>query len=910
MSENNKLNIFRLRGFRLHPLAAGILLTLSPLGAAEDYFDPGFLGLAGEKNTVDLSVFAKEGDVAEGTYTVSVFFNNRSEGTETLAFRKNTDGVIAPVLTPALLEAWGVNISGVPELSVLPADKPVDNLGKLIPQATAKLNLARLRLDISVPQVVMSPHYARYADPSMWEDGIPALLTNYNLSAGRNTSRYSGQTTHNNNLFATLRSGLNAGPWRLRSTVTHTYSGGSGERASQSNTRFSNTYLSRDIRPLRASLLIGESQTGGEIFDSLPFKGIKLSSNEQMLPSQLRGFAPAVSGVANSNARITVRQNGSVVYETYVAPGPFYINDIQQAGMSGDYDVTVTEADGSERQFVVPYSSLPVMLRQGGWKYELTGGRYNGNLTRGSRGADFLLGMAVYGLQRNITLYGGALIARDYQSVSAGSGISLGYAGALSADITHSNARFENDNTRNGQSYRVRYSKSLASTGTSMDLTALRYSTEHYYTFSEFNSEGYLAQDGVSPWTLQRRRSSFQTQISQQMESLGSLDLRYSRDDYWGSYKTLTGMSLGYSNSFKGVSVGVNYNIDRIKNDNNQWPENRQVSVNVSVPFSVFGYHRDFQAMYATASVTHDNLGKTSNYTGLSGSLLDGNLSYSVNQSWGNQRQTANSNANMAYQGSRGSVSAGYSYSDTTQSMNMNLSGGMLVHSDGFTLSRSLGESVALVSAPDAGGVGVNGKSAVTDSRGYAVVPYLTNYSRNSIGLDPTMLPDDVDLPQTNLNVYPTWGAVVKASFATRVGYKVLLTLKHGQDMVPFGAEASLADTKLGEDISGIVGDYGQVYLAGLPEIGKLQVKWGSESSQQCAAQFNLSKLVMSPDMTIRQMTVSCTGGGSRTAASAPAAVSVPAVPAVIAASGAFVPDAQELSPPVKKTLWLQVRQQ
>lgn len=904
---NNKRNILSHRAFaslRLHPLAGGLLLALSPWAAAEDYFDPGFLGLSGEKNTVDLSVFAKEGGVAEGTYTVSVFVNTRNEGVHTLVFRKNTDGVIAPELTPALLETWGVNVDGVPELSVLPTDKPLDNLSKLIPQTSAKLDLSRLRLDISIPQIAMSPDYARYTDPSLWDEGIPALLANYNLSAGRSTNRYSGRTTHNDNLFATLRSGLNVGPWRLRSTITHTYNSGNGSQQSKSNTRFSNTYLSRDIRGLRSSLLIGESQTGSDIFDSVPFKGIKLTSDEQMLPSQLRGFAPAVSGVANSNARVTVRQNGNVVYETYVAPGPFYINDIQQSGMSGDYDVTVTEADGSERQFVVPYSSLPVMLRPGGWKYELTGGRYDGSLTAGSRRADFVLGTAVYGLPKDITLYGGALIARNYQSVSAGTGISLGYVGALSADVTHSNARFDGDKALAGQSYRVRYSKSLVSTGTSVDLTALRYSTEHYYSFNEFNSEGYRRQEGVNPWILQRRRSSFQTQISQQMDSFGTLHLRYSRDNYWGSDKTLTGMSLGYSNNIKGVGIGVNYNIDRIKNDNNQWPENRQVSLNVSVPFSVFGHNRDFQAMYATTSVTHDNRGKTSNNTGLSGNLLDGNLSYSVNQSWGNQGQNANSNANVAYQGSSGSVSAGYSYSDTTQSMNMNASGGMLVHSGGVTLSRSLGDSVALVSAPDAGGVGVNGKSAVTDSRGYAVVPYLTNYTRNSIGLDPTTLPDDVDLTQTNVNVYPTKGAVVKASFATRVGYKVLMTLKHGQGMVPFGAVASLADTKPGEDVSGIVGDYGQVYLAGLPEIGKLLVKWGGSASQQCTAQFNLSKLVMSPDVAIRQLTVSCLGEHSSSVKPGSSlSVGEQLVPA---AQTITIPD---ISSPtvVKKNRWLQV---
>ncbi|EFE51218.1 hypothetical protein PROVRETT_10127, partial [Providencia rettgeri DSM 1131] len=127
--------------------------------------------------------------------------------------------------------------------------------------------------------------------------------------------------------------------------------------------------------------MVGETSTGSEVLDGIPLKGIKLRSSEQMLPSQLRGFSPVVSGIANSNARVTVRQNGSVIYETYVAPGPFSIDDIQQAGMSGNYDVTITEADGTERQFVVPYSSLPIMLRPGGWKYEVASGRYNGGVT-------------------------------------------------------------------------------------------------------------------------------------------------------------------------------------------------------------------------------------------------------------------------------------------------------------------------------------------------------------------------------------------------------------------------------------------------------------------------------------------------------------------------------------------------
>ncbi|WP_285218493.1 fimbria/pilus outer membrane usher protein, partial [Klebsiella quasipneumoniae] len=97
--------------------------------------------------------------------------------------------------------------------------------------------------------------------------------------------------------------------------------------------------------------------------DGVPFRGVQLQSSEQMLPARLRGFAPQITGIANSNARVTIRQNGYVVYETYVAPGPFEIKDLYQAGMSGDLEVTITEADGSVRSFVVPYSTLPVMLR-------------------------------------------------------------------------------------------------------------------------------------------------------------------------------------------------------------------------------------------------------------------------------------------------------------------------------------------------------------------------------------------------------------------------------------------------------------------------------------------------------------------------------------------------------------------
>lgn len=877
--------------FRFSLLSAGVMLGFSPWVSAADYFDPSFLALSGEKSQVDLSAFSQEGGVAEGEYTVAVFVNNQDVGQFKLHFAKNAKQVVSPVLTPALLESWGVNISNIPELKSLPTEAPLSDLEIFIPQATSKLDLARLRLDLSIPQIAMSPSYARHANPELWQDGIPALLFNYNLSTGQNRNdNPGGGTSQADNLFSSVRGGANLGPWRLRSTITHTrfeYSGqGNQPKRTQQDTRFSNTYLSRDIKGLRSTVLAGEASTGGEIFDSVAFKGVKLTSNEQMLPSLLRGYAPAISGVANTNARITVRQGGNIVYETYVAPGPFFINDIQQAGLSGDYDVTVTEADGTERRFIVPYSALPIMLRPGSWKYELTAGRYNGALTQGSRQSDFILATGVYGLPSGITAFGGGLVAKDYQAVTVGTGGSLGEIGAVSADVTHSVAKLKTginqSDRKTGQSYRVRYSKSQASMGTSMDLTALRYSTEHYYNFSEFNSQGYRLEDGVSPWSLQRRRSSFQMQLSQQLGGYGTLRFVVNRDDYWGNDKTLTGMSVGYSGSAKGISFGVNYDIDRIKDANGHWPENRQISANVSIPFQIFGHSTYLQSIYLTTTMTHDNKGRTQNQMGLSGSALDNAGSYSVSQSWGNQGQTAVSNVNVGYQGSKGSVSSGYSYSGNSRSVNMNASGGMLVHGGGVTLSRSLGESVALVSVPGAAGTSLTNGNATVDWQGYAVAPYLSDYMKNSVGIDPTTLPEGVDVTHSNVNVYPTKGAVVKVNIVTRVGYQVLMTLiQQNQQPLPFGAIATLVQSPMAEEVSGIVGDMGQVYLAGLPEEGQLLVKWGNSVEHQCTVKFRLTHLTISPDNPIRQVTYTC-GSDSKTGIILPAdepSILVPAIP-------------------------------
>ncbi|ENZ0175309.1 fimbria/pilus outer membrane usher protein, partial [Providencia rettgeri] len=322
-----------------------------------------------------------------------------------------------------------------------------------------------------------------------------------------------------------------------------------------------------------------------------------------------------VEGFANTNATVTVRQNGSVVYQTFVAPGRFIIRDIPASGLAGDMEVTVEEEDGKQTVFTQAYSSLPMMERQGSYNYEVSAGRYNGGITVDSERKTFALGSFSVGLPHNITTYGGLLVSNGYNSVVGGIGLSLGVLGALSTDITHSDAKFSGKNLK-GQSYRIRYSKSLLSTGTSFDLTALRYTTENFYSFSDYNNAGYELKDGLAPWTGSRQRYSFQTSISQSFDSYGSLSLRASKNTYWGGQSSNTSVGLSYNNNFRGVSYSLAYMVDRVKSYNNSWPENRVVSFDVSVPLSLLTNSEMAQTMSARYGISVDNHGDTRHQAG------------------------------------------------------------------------------------------------------------------------------------------------------------------------------------------------------------------------------------------------------------------------------------------------------
>lgn len=832
--------------------------------SARDYFDPSLLSINGAAPSIqDLSIFEDAERFPPGNYLVTLHVNHLERGQQYIKFDYSS-GELIPELTPGFLAKMGVDINSLKSFSGLPPDEPINNLSELIPEAKSKFDFSQLRLDLSIPQAAMMTDSEKKVDPSLWDQGIPAMLLNYNISGGHSkydNSSYMSKMIQKN-IYIGLNGGLNFQAWRLRSSVSGSYNENStisGKSYSHKMTSFSNTYLQRDIQSLSSDMVIGENSTGSDVLDSFPFKGIKLSSSEYMLPNKLRGFAPVISGIAQSDAQITVSQNGTIIYRTNVSPGPFRINDLYQTGQGGDLTVVVKERDGTIRSWRQAISSLPVMLRQGRSKYELTVGRFNSGVTRSSREAPFSLATLIYGLPHDITLYGGGIISENYNSFSAGSGMSLGSLGALSADVTSSSAML-NKEKKTGQSYRVRYTKSLLKTGTSVDLTAFRYSTHDYYSFSDFNTTGYSLREGEVPWALARQRSDLNIRLSQYVQNFGSLYVSGSRTDYWGREGKSNVLSVGYNGSVKGISYGINYNLSKIQSGK-EWRQNSQVAFNMQIPFSILMNSPFLNGTYATYQVSRDSSGIVQNQAGISGSLEDERFSYNIMHGWNNDSEIASntSSLNLGWNGESGMLNGSYSQGSNFRNITFNGSGGAVLHNDGLTLGKQMGlnSSIAVVRAPGAAGVTVMNRAASTDSRGNAIVPYLSPYQNNVVSLDVTSLPEDVDLPINSTNVYPTSGAVVSAKFTPRKGYQALITLNRVGGVTPFGSIVTLISGD-NEINNSIVGEAGQVYISGLPERGTIKARWGKDTKQSCIANFSMKDARISKNNPIRILIVKC----------------------------------------------------
>ncbi|MFC0226143.1 fimbria/pilus outer membrane usher protein [Serratia aquatilis] len=809
-------------------LVASVSIAISNSVAAQETaeFDPIFLNAQGTK-PVDLSRFAKGASALPGVYKTALYVNEQFTINSDIEFKVRADKSVYPCLSKDLIEGISFNYEKLPDdfLSQLTGDKKCMDLQQKLPEAQVNFDSNEQRLDLVIPQVYMLNTARGTVSPELWDSGIPAILLGYNVNGYSSESNGTSFST----LFAGVNAGLNVGAWYLRHN-------GSYSRLSNDDNQYSsiNTYLQRDIPLLKGRVLFGESNTTGQLFDTLPFTGVQLASDERMLPESLRGFAPDIRGIARTNARVTVRQGGQVLYETTVTPGEFLINDLYPTGYGGDLEVTVRESDGTVQTFRVPYASVAQLLRPGASRYAFTAGELR---SAGLREKPALFQTTyLHGLTNAITGYGGVQASQDYYALQVGAAFGIPI-GALSFDVTQARIQLGNSNdgssdkSLSGQNYQLSYSKLINETHSNLSVV-LRHSSTSYLDFLSAMQARNAVSEGNSVDTVSNIKNRLTLTAGQGLpENWGQLYISGSVQTYWGQEGRDMQYQVGYNNQYKSLSYGVSAN--------RSYSSLGSMQTNFLISFSLpLGRSDATHTPQFRMDLTNDTTGRTGQQAAISGSMgKDNQFSYGVTAMNANQGQGASGTLSGNYRTRVTAMSGTYSTGKNYQSASAGLSGTVIGHSGGLTFTPYTSDTVALVEAKGAEGASVSSYPGVSvNSRGYAVVPYLNPYQLNEISLDPIGTAANVELDTTLQKVAPYSGAVVKVKYIVKRGQPVLIVATYQGDPVQFGAD--VLDSK-GNSV-GSVGQGGQIYARVAEDKGQLQVKWGDSSDMQCMVGYRL----------------------------------------------------------------------
>ncbi|HFV9915590.1 TPA: fimbria/pilus outer membrane usher protein [Salmonella enterica subsp. diarizonae serovar 61:l,v:z35] len=778
-----------------------LAITATPVMAAEAAagdveFNTSFLDSA-YTSGVDLKQFSRGNGMQAGEYLTDVWLNDDLLGTEKLTFSKMADGQVAVCMTPALLAHLNVRASALHNTDKLSAGQctPVE---QVIPSAHLTWDNGQQKLVIAVPQEDLEKTARGSVPPSLWQNGSLAAFAAYNASAYQSAS--GGETF--NSQYLSLNSGLNLGGWYLRHNGSLTNQTGSGSQYQSIN-----TYIQHDVTPLRGRFLAGQANTSGRLFDSLSYTGVSLFSDDQMLPESQRGYAPEIRGIARSSARVTVRQGGNVIYETTVPAGAFVINDLYPTGYGGDLSVTVREADGSESVFLVPYASVADLLRPGASRYEAVAGTYR--QPNGRDGQPFYQATWQQGITNILTLYGGAQFSDGYQAYQAGSAVST-QLGAVALDITQASTSTVRDKL-SGQSYRITYNKLVSDTQSNIALAAYRFSTRDYLDFAQAMEYQNLQKGGaVYAGLLYRTKNRYSLTLSQGLaEGWGTLSVTGLSQNYWDRTGNDMQYQFGYSNRWKRVS----YSLTAARNRAPEGSMQTNWLVSFSIPLG------DERPVMFSSAVSHDSGGGLAEQVSLAGTAGESQqMSWGVSGTHSEQGGSAGS-INGQYLSPWTTVNASAGVGRDSRTLSTGLSGAVVAHPHGVTLTPYTGDTWVVVNAPGAAGAEVSSYPGLKlDHWGNAVMPASMPYQKNTVSLDPKGLSDRVELESTTQNVVPREGAVVVAEFATQQGYALLLTPTRPEGGLPFGT--TVTDSQ--GNTAGMVGQGGMVYARVKDRAGKL----------------------------------------------------------------------------------------
>ncbi|MGS0894204.1 fimbria/pilus outer membrane usher protein [Burkholderia stagnalis] len=768
-------------------------------------FNSSFLDIDGTGN-VDLSQFSQADFTLPGEYMLDVQVNDLFYGLQAIEFvAVDASGAGKPCLAPALVAQFGLKPSLLNDLPRFQGGRCVDL--DAIEGATVRYLKGDGRLKITIPQAALEFTDSTYLPPERWSEGIPGAMLDYRVIANtnRNFGSAGGQA---NSIQAYGTIGANWGAWRFRGDYQAQSNSGNSVYADRTF-RFSRLYAFRALPSIQSTATFGDDYLTSDIFDTFALTGASIRSDDRMLPPSLRGYAPLISGVARTNATVTVSQAGRVLYVTRVSPGAFALQNINTS-VQGTLDVAVEEEDGSVQRFQVTTAAVPFLARTGQLRYKAAIGKPR---LFGATGITpfFGFGEAAYGLPFDITVYGGFIAASGYTSIALGVGRDFGDFGALSADVTHARARlWWSGATRNGNSYRVNYSKHVDLLDADVRFFGYRFSEREYTNFAQFSGD-------PTAYGLANSKQRYSATMSKRFGDTSTY-FSYDQTTYWArASEQRVGLTLTRAFSI-GALRNLNVSVSAFRTQS-AGASGNQFSVTATLPIG--GRHT------VTSNLTTGS-GSTSVNAGYIYDDPDGRT-YQVNAGATDGRAAANASFRQrttAYQLTAQASTVANAYAAASLEVDGSFVAtryGVAAHANG-----NAGDTRLLVSTDGVRDVPLSGTLAHTDARGYAVLDGISPYNVYDATVNVEKLPLEVQVSNPIQRMVLTDGAIGFVRFSAARGSNLYLTLTDPAGKpLPFGA--SVQDAANGKEL-GIVGEGGATYLTQVQPKSALAVRAGERT--------------------------------------------------------------------------------
>lgn len=768
-------------------------------------FNSSFLSIDGATD-VDLSQFSQADFTLPGEYMLEVQVNDLFYGLQPIEFvALDASGAGKPCLRAELVAQFGLKPSLAQELPRFHGGRCVDLAA--IEGVTVRYLKGDGRLRITIPQAALEFTDGTYLPPERWSDGIAGAMLDYRVIANTNRSFGSGgRQTNAVQAYGTI--GANWGAWRVRGDYQAQSNVGNTVYADRTF-RFSRLYAFRALPSIQSTVTFGDDYLSSDIFDTFALTGASIRSDDRMLPPSLRGYAPLISGVARTNATVTVSQQGRVLYVTRVSPGAFALQNIDTS-VQGTLDVAVEEEDGSVQRFQVTTAAVPFLARTGQFRYKAAVGK-----PRRFGGAGitpfFGFGEAAYGLPFDVTVYGGFIAASGYTSIALGVGRDFGTFGAVSADVTHARARlWWNGATRHGNAYRINYSKHFDGLDADVRFFGYRFSERDYTNFAQFSGD-------PTAYGLANSKQRYSATMSKRFGDTSAY-FSYDQTTYWErASEQRVGVTLTRAFSV-GALRNLNVSVSAFRTQS-AGASGNQVSVTATLPIG--GRHT------VTSNLTTGN-GSTSVNAGY---LYDdpAGRTYQIGAGTTDGRASANASFRQrtsAYQLTAQASTVANGYAAASLEVDGSLVAtqyGIAAHANG-----NAGDTRLLVSTDGVRDVPLSGTLTHTDSRGYAVLDGISPYNVYDAAVNVEKLPLEVQVSNPIQRMVLTDGAIGFVQFSAARGSNLYLTLTDAAGKpLPFGA--SVQDAANGKEL-GIVGEGGAAYLTQVQPKSSLVVRAGERT--------------------------------------------------------------------------------